>query len=61
MPKLRKVLECGSIVPGCNYIAHAEDENEMMVVIADHARAVHDIDHLSEALKTKIRAAMKDA
>jgi predicted small metal-binding protein len=58
---LRKVLECGSIVPGCRFVAHAEDENEMMVVMADHARAVHDIQRLSEELKAKIRAAMKDA
>jgi predicted small metal-binding protein len=61
MTKLRKVLECASIVPGCNFVAHAEDENEMMVVIAQHARAVHDVDHLSEELKAKVRAAIRDA
>ena len=59
--QLRKVLQCGSIVPGCKFVAHAEDENEMMVVMADHARSVHDVDHLSEEMKAKIRAAMKDA
>ena len=61
MAKPRKVLQCGSVIPGCNFVAHAEDENEMMVVIAEHARAVHDVDHLSEVLKAKIRAAIKDA
>jgi len=61
MAKLRKVLECKSVVPGCNFVAHAEDENEMMVIIAEHARAVHEVDHLSEELKAKIRTAIKDA
>jgi predicted small metal-binding protein len=60
MAKPRKVLECKSVIPGCNFVAHAEDENEMMVVIAEHAHTAHDVDHLSEQLKAKIRAAIKD-
>ena len=61
MPKLRKVLQCASVIPGCNFVAHAEDENEMIVVMAQHARSVHDVDHLSDELKAKIRAALRDA
>ena len=61
MAKLRKVLRCASVIPGCEFVAHAEDENEMMVLMAQHARTVHEVDRLSDELKAKIRAAIKDA
>jgi predicted small metal-binding protein len=53
MAKRRKVLHCASVVPGCNFVAHAEDENEMMAVIAEDARGVHDVDRLSDDFKAR--------
>ena len=55
-----KILECGLVVPGCKFVAHAESEDELMMKMADHARTAHEIEHLSEALKAKIRAAIED-
>jgi predicted small metal-binding protein len=55
-----KVFECRSVVPGCEIVVHGESESEVMIKAAEHARAVHGIEHLSEALKAKIRAAIKD-
>jgi predicted small metal-binding protein len=55
-----KVLECRSVVPGCEFVVHGDSDTEVMIKAAEHARAVHAIEHLSEALKAKIRAAMKD-
>jgi predicted small metal-binding protein len=55
-----KVFECRSVVPGCEIVVHGESESETMIKAAEHARAVHGIEHLSEALKAKIRAAIKD-
>jgi predicted small metal-binding protein len=55
-----KVFECRSVVPGCEIVVHGESESEVMIKAAEHARAVHGIEHLSESLKAKIRAAIKD-
>lgn len=55
-----KRLECGSIVPGCNFIAHGQTEDELMMKAADHARKAHGVEHLSEPLKAKIKASIMD-
>lgn len=55
-----KRLECGSIVPGCNFVAHGQTEDELMMKAADHARSAHGVEHLSEPLKAKIKASIKD-
>ena len=57
---MSKVLECGSVVPGCKFVAHAESEDDLMMKMAEHLRAAHDVDHLSDSLKAKIRAAIRD-
>ncbi len=57
---MRKMLRCGEIVPGCNFVAHGEDEAEVMMKAAEHARSTHDIEHISEPLLAKIKATIKD-
>jgi predicted small metal-binding protein len=54
-----KVLECGAIVPGCRIVIHGDDEDEVVVKFAAHARSLHGIEHLSEALKERVRSAIK--
>jgi predicted small metal-binding protein len=61
MARPRKVLECGAVVPGCKFVAHADSEDELMAIAAEHAQSVHGIDHLSEELRAKIRSAIRDA
>jgi len=55
---MRKELACGSVVPGCDFVARAATEEELMLKVADHASNVHGIDHISEDLKAKIREAI---
>jgi predicted small metal-binding protein len=57
---MSKRLECRSIVPGCNFVAHGENEDDLMMKAADHARAAHGVEHLSEPLRAKIKASIKD-
>jgi predicted small metal-binding protein len=56
---MRTELECGSVVPGCNFVARAGDEAELMMKMADHARAVHGIERLSPDLRAKLAAAIR--
>jgi len=58
--KMSKILECGTVVPGCKFVIHGESEEDVMMKAAEHARAVHGVDHMSEALRAKVREAIRD-
>jgi predicted small metal-binding protein len=57
---MSKVLECGSVVPGCRVIIHGDSEEDLMMKAMEHARTVHGVEHMSEQLKAHIRAAIKE-
>jgi predicted small metal-binding protein len=57
---MTKVLQCGAIVPGCDFVAHGHTDGELIVKAEEHLRSAHDVDHVSERLKDKIRAAIRD-
>jgi predicted small metal-binding protein len=57
---MTKVLQCGAIVPGCDFVAHGHTEGEVLVKAEEHLSSAHDMDHVSERLKSKIRAAIRD-
>ena len=57
----RMTLACGTIVPGCDFVAHAENEDELMMKIADHARTAHGVERMSEELKAKVKTAIHKA
>lgn len=55
------VFECGAVVPGCRFVAHDDDREDLMVTAIQHLHTVHEIDHLSEAMKARLRAVIKEA
>jgi predicted small metal-binding protein len=57
---MSKVLECGSIVPGCKVVIHGDSEEDLMMKAMEHARAAHGVEHMSEQLKAHIRAAINE-
>ncbi|HEX6978778.1 MAG TPA: DUF1059 domain-containing protein [Alphaproteobacteria bacterium] len=57
---MRKRIECGSIVPGCNYVVRGDSEEDVMMKAAEHARAVHGVEHMSDELRAKVRSAIRD-
>jgi len=57
---MSKVLECGSVVPGCRFVIHADNDDELMMKAMAHARAEHGIEHMSEQLKARMLAAIRD-
>jgi predicted small metal-binding protein len=54
------VFECGTIVPGCRFVAHSESRDELVVTAIEHLHRVHEIEHLSETLKARLRAVIKE-
>jgi predicted small metal-binding protein len=57
---MSKVLECGSVVPGCRFVIHADNDDELMMKAMAHARAEHGIEHMSEQLKARMLAVIRD-
>jgi len=55
---MRLELKCGSVVPGCDFVAHAENEPDLMMRMADHTRNAHGLEHISDALKAKLKDAV---
>jgi predicted small metal-binding protein len=55
-----KVFECGSVVPGCRFVAHSENRDELVVTAIEHLHRVHEIEHLSDPLKARVRAVIKE-
>lgn len=54
-----KALPCGTIVPGCEFVAHGETTADVMAKLAEHSRSAHGVEHLSAALKARIRSALE--
>jgi predicted small metal-binding protein len=57
---MANVFECGSVVPGCRFVIHAEERDEVLLKAVEHMHSFHDIEHLSEPLKARIRAAVRE-
>ncbi len=55
-----KVFECAAVVPGCHCVIHGDSEDELMVKAADHLRSAHEVEHLSQRLKERIRTVIRD-
>jgi predicted small metal-binding protein len=55
------IYDCGSVVPGCRFVAQSESRDDVLVIAIEHMHRVHEIDHLSDSLKARIRAVIKEA
>ncbi|MGE5539357.1 MAG: DUF1059 domain-containing protein [Gemmatimonas sp.] len=55
-----KSLECGVIVPGCKAIIRGDDEDDVLTRAVQHLHAVHNVGHVSEQLRARIRAAIAE-
>ena len=54
------VYECGSVVPGCRFVAHSESRDGVVVIAIEHLHRVHEIEHISDPLKARIRDVIKE-
>jgi predicted small metal-binding protein len=58
---MSKKLACGSVVPGCEFVAHGESDEEIMMKASQHAREAHGVDRMSDELRAKVRASIEEA
>jgi len=58
-PVMTKVLRCSDMMPGCDYVARAETEDELMQKATQHAREKHGMQtvppEVAQQIKSKIR------
>jgi predicted small metal-binding protein len=57
---MAKVLRCDAIFLGCGHVIHADTEEELMRLAAEHAREAHGITAIDEAMASKVKAAIKE-
>lgn len=57
---MRYRLECGEIVPGCEGEVSADSPDEVLRQAAGHAREAHGIEEVSEELRDRLAAAIRE-
>ena len=56
---MAKQLRCNDVMPGCNFVATAETEDELMKKATAHARDAHSIKEVTPELKKKVQGAIR--
>ncbi|MEJ2319874.1 MAG: DUF1059 domain-containing protein [Gemmatimonadales bacterium] len=57
---MAKQMRCADVVPGCDYTAWAETEEELMELVVAHARTAHGIEEVTPEVAEKVQAAIED-
>ena len=57
---MTKVLRCSDLMHGCDYVARAESEDELMQKVARHAREKHRMQTVSPEVAQKIKSKIRD-
>jgi predicted small metal-binding protein len=52
------ILRCDLIFLGCGHVVRADSEDELLRVAAEHAKHVHGVSELDEAMMRHVRAAI---
>ncbi len=55
-----KILQCKDIGMDCDFVAHADTEEEILKKAAEHAATTHDMKEIPEEVLVKVRAAIRD-
>jgi predicted small metal-binding protein len=58
---MSKTLKCGDLMPGCDFVAHGESEEEVLQKAAAHAKESHGIEEITDELVAQVRANISDA
>ena len=56
---MAKTMKCGDLMPGCDFEAHGETEEDILKAAAQHAKEAHGLDVTPE-LAEKVKSVIKD-
>ena len=57
---MAKVLYCNDLVPGCQFEARGNSEEEVLAEVADHISIAHNMVNLSDEILATISKAMQE-
>ena len=57
---MAKVLKCGDLMPGCNFVAEGKDVAEVMAKGVEHAKTAHGLSTIPPDLAQKVQASIRD-
>lgn len=57
---MSKVMRCGDIVPGCEYVARGQNEGEVIEQAAEHAKTEHGMDSIPDDILNKVKSAIHE-
>ncbi len=57
---MTKVLECNNIFDGCEGVVRADTQEELMPLVAEHAKSVHGVMEIDTATAELVTAAIQD-
>ncbi len=55
-----KQFKCGDVVPGCQWVARSDDEQELFDRIGAHARDEHGMDEVPPEVVDQIRGVITE-
>jgi predicted small metal-binding protein len=57
---MAKVVHCRDVGFDCDGVVRAETEEEVLAQVAAHAKAVHNLETVTEEVAEKVRQVMRD-
>jgi predicted small metal-binding protein len=57
---MAKVLKCSDLMPGCDFEARGNSEDEVLNAAAEHAKTAHNLTEITPELQSKVRSAIHD-
>lgn len=57
---MSKILRCSELIPGCDFVARADTDEEVMEQAARHVRVKHNLQKMSAGVVAIIRGAICD-
>ncbi len=55
-----KFLRCTDVIPGCDFVARGESEDEVIARAAEHARGKHRLRAISPEILLHLRSVVRD-
>jgi predicted small metal-binding protein len=57
---MAKILRCNDLMPGCDFVARGNSEEEIMAQAAEHAKTVHNMTEIPEGVVAMVRGAIRE-
>lgn len=57
---MAKVMRCGDVVPGCEFVAKGQTEDEVLATAAEHAKRDHGMENIPAEIVQKVKSAIHE-